>query len=70
MRDMYCDVCGKKCTGLTDLVSEYQTEEVKEVCHDCLAVLNKELDKIRKATRKIHFGWIKNIINNLRMVKP
>lgn len=64
MTNLACDVCGKKCAVLTELVTEYQTTEVKEVCDGCLKVLNVELDKVRKATRQILFGWMRRFIQN------
>jgi hypothetical protein len=59
---MACDICRNNTKSLTDLREIYQTDAVKQVCPDCVKVLDTELSRIQTAAVKIQIGWFKNLI--------
>lgn len=44
---MACDICGNNKGPLVDLLSGYQTEAIKQICHDCEKTTNAQVWKIR-----------------------
>lgn len=48
------------------LVSEYQTDEIKDVCGQCLYEMNQHLAAVQKLQRKILFNWMKRFFIALR----
>ncbi len=65
-----CDICDRKTDSLTELKKEYQTHDIKEVCPECLAVLNDFVGKVTSVLlemfRKEKQGWVRRFIDRLK----
>lgn len=61
-----CDICGNTPERLVDLVSEYQTDKIKQICHVCEDVVNKKLWDIKLVTAKINQSLIKRFMGSFR----
>ena len=66
---MACDICGNNSKPLENLRDIYQTDTIKQFCPDCEKVVSKELSKIQSAAGAIQRGWMKNMIQQLRLRK-
>jgi hypothetical protein len=60
---MACDICGKKGTTLNDLLSAYQTENIKAICPDCEIVVNRKNGKLLEMVLKIKSTLMRRFIN-------
>lgn len=49
---MACDICGKTGCNLETLNTQYQTDDIKDICSDCSRMVNNQLWKIRKINQK------------------
>lgn len=63
---MACDICGCNNKPLSDLLDNYQTEDIKQVCPECGEILNKQLRKIKRLTTGLTGTWFKQFMNNLK----
>ena len=63
---MACDICGKKGTPLIDLLSSYQTENIKAICSVCESVVNGKNSKLLTLTMKIKQTLFKSWMTNLK----
>jgi hypothetical protein len=61
---MACDICGKTGVQLEDLMEQYQTKDIKQICSDCSSDVNKHLDKLRSMTFGIMRTWLKKYMAN------
>lgn len=61
-----CDICGKKADWLNKLHKDYATEDIEEVCDECLRTLNSHLDAVRRLQRKIFFTWMQRFMIGLK----
>ena len=61
-----CDICGDTPERLVDLVSEYQTDKIKQICPVCEDVVNKKLWDIKLVTAKINQSLIKRFMGSFR----
>lgn len=61
-----CDICGKESDYLAELLTSYQTTEVKECCRDCEKVLNEHKSKLQTVTARILTDWLKRFIAERR----
>ncbi len=59
---MACDICGKTGTRLEDLLSIYQTDDIKQICPECGKDVNKQLDKIKKLTSGLTRTFLKRFM--------
>lgn len=59
---MACDICGKPGTRLVELLSSYQTAEVKEICPDCETVINKQSYRLTSFIANIKITLLKRFI--------
>ena len=50
---MACDICGKTNVELTDLRSEYKTDDIAQLCSSCADVVNSKRDSLLAMTNKI-----------------
>ena len=50
---MACDICGKTNIQLTDLRSEYKTEDIAQLCSSCADVVNDKRNSLLTLTNKI-----------------
>ena len=75
MKNLQCDICSKQFQSkfqLENLRKVYQTENVAQICEDCLYVVDKQLYKIQNKcwNGKLPVGDIskelKEYINGLR----
>jgi len=64
---MACDICGKTGTHLTDLQSQYQTDDIKQVCSKCGDDVNRQLDKLRALTHGMVRTWLKKFMKNKKV---
>lgn len=55
---MACDICNKKGAPLEVLRDEYSTDEIKDLCSDCVILVNCQMTKIRK----LNHGFLKIMI--------
>lgn len=59
---MACDICGKVGTELADLLTSYQTAEIKAICPSCEKIINtkngKLLDLVLNIKRKLFVEFI------------
>lgn len=62
-----CDICGKEKESLNILNLEYRTDDIKDVCDECLRDTNDQLWKIREVTTNMNEHWIKRYMSNLRI---
>lgn len=54
---MACDICSKTGVALIDLLDRYQTEDIKQVCGDCLLQVNRkkrQMDRLASQMTKVH----------------
>ena len=63
---MACDICGKGGVYLEPLREEYQTEEIKDLCPECLRVVDNHRDKVVKMQRKMTQSLVKRFMGVLR----
>jgi len=63
---MSCDICGKNGVYLDVLREEYQTEEIKDLCPDCMQIVNDHLWKIKKIQIKMTQSLLKQFLSLLR----
>lgn len=61
-----CDICGAQDQALVDLLAEYQTRDIKEICHPCEAAVNDQLWKIRMLSVKMNTSMLQRFMNMLR----
>lgn len=61
---MSCDACKKVTTKLIELRSDYQTDDMKMICHECERSINSHLDKVRSVTNNIFKSLVKNFLKN------
>lgn len=66
---MACDICGKSGTSLNDLLTLYQTDDIKAICSDCEKVLNKQLRSIQSMTVRMQCGLLKRFITERKTKK-
>jgi len=57
-----CDLCTKEGVALEPLKSDYATEDVKEVCGDCVYVINKHLTKTQSMAANIVTSIVRRFI--------
>ena len=51
LKNLQCDICSKQVQykfQLDTLKEIYQTEDIVQVCEDCLYVIDKRLDKLQR----------------------
>lgn len=66
---MACDICGDIEKDLEDLMEDFKTSDIKNVCHDCERVLHKKYHKLLSMTRKMNIHFVKIFMKNLRSAK-
>ena len=78
MKNLQCDICSKQVQykfQLENLREVYQTENVAQICEDCLYVVDKQLYKIQNKcwNGKLPVGDIskelKKYINGLKLLE-
>ena len=59
---MACDICGKPESSPQRISSDYETDDIKTACSDCISMLNDQLWKIRamhrKAEKRLTKSWM------------
>ena len=68
----FCDVCGAECNGyaqLIELLPDYQTDEIKEICKSCESTINKQNGKLLSWALKLRVTWCKDFIHALKAKK-
>ena len=65
---MACDICGKTGTTLEDLLDQYQTDDIKQICPECANDVNAHLRKLRKVTNQMNRIWLKRFMRNKKGV--
>lgn len=59
---MACDICGKTGNTLVDLLSIYQTIDIKQICSKCESDINIHLGKLRIMTNKMNRTWLQKFM--------
>ena len=59
---MACDICGKTGTRLEDLMGQYQTSDIKQICPECAVEVNRQLDKLKMVTHGMVKYWLKKFM--------
>lgn len=67
---MACDICGKTGVSLQPLRLSYQTAEIKDVCGECVSVIDKRLDCLQTMTGKIQAVLLQRFMGNMRRQPP
>lgn len=69
---MACDLCAARGTRLIDLLSDYATDDVKQICPACEKVVNDHLWKVRAVTANMNKSLLRRFIETLRgiSIKP
>ena len=65
---MACDICGKTASGtaLEEILPQYQTRTVKQICPDCLRVANKALAQMRDVANVLTKNLFKRYLDMAR----
>ena len=63
---MACDICSSNEKTLVDLRTEYQTENVKQICPACEKTINDHLWKIRAVTTKMNQSLLKRFMEAMK----
>lgn len=63
---MACDICGSNKQTLESLRDIYATDHIKQVCPDCVSVINKQLSKIQSATTNIQKSLLMRFMEVLK----
>ena len=65
---MACDICGKTDSGvrLVDLLKEYTTDDIKQMCLSCEKEVNDHLWKLRLMTAKMNQTWLKRFMEAMK----
>ena len=66
---MACDICGNNSKPLTDLREIYQTSEIKQICTDCEAVVNKKNSELLTFVLKLRSSWLKKFMEERKITK-
>lgn len=61
-----CDCCGKEDKFLNQLSPNYASDNIAEVCNECLGKLNKLLDSCLKAQVIQRTNFIRDFIQTLK----
>lgn len=61
-----CDICGERTEYLAELLTSYQTTDIREVCRECEKVLNEHKSKLQTVTARILTDWLKRFIAERR----
>lgn len=56
---MACDICGGNHCPLEELLPNYQSDTIKQICPTCLKVVNRHQSKLRTITHNILANWLK-----------
>ncbi len=65
---MACDVCGKTGTDLVDLLSTYQTADIKSICPSCEKIVNRKHGKLLSMVLNIKAELMKNFMKERKNV--
>jgi len=63
---MACDICGKTGTTLDDLIEQYKTDKIEQLCPGCMKQVNDHLWKLRAMSNKMNTTWLKSFMQNTR----
>lgn len=63
---MQCDLCGKEGVPVSNLVSHYQTDAIKQVCGSCEGKINLHIREVQVMQRKMLHGLIKSFMVNFK----
>lgn len=68
---MACDTCGKTGEPLVDLLSTYQTRDVKSICYECEKVVNAQHGRLLSMVLNIKTALLKRFIaQRCRKIEP
>lgn len=63
---MACDMCGKKGTDLESLNKGYKTDDIQNICPECVRIVNAHLWKIRGVTDGMCKTMLKRFMANYK----
>jgi len=63
---MDCDICGKKGTTLESLRDQYKTDDIQQLCPECISEVNTQLGKLQQMTFGMNETWLKRFMQNIR----
>lgn len=66
---MACDICGKTGVRLQDLHEPYQTEDIKQTCDECSAIVDRRLGKIKVLTFQMTCDLLKRFMRQRKAVR-
>ena len=59
---MACDICGKTGVPLQQLITQYQTDKISDLCSECMNETNEALGKIRSMTQKLNYTFVQRFM--------
>lgn len=59
---MACDICGKTGTPLADLLTAYQTPDIKSICPECEGIVNRKHGKLLSMVLNIKTDLLKRFL--------
>ena len=69
MKDLRCDACGKSLKSSSDLneiKKQYETDEVKEVCDECMREIDNAIVRINDYLFQIKQTQVQRFVNFLK----
>lgn len=63
---MSCDICGKNDKPLVDLLEQYQTTDIKQICPECEGIVNNRKGKLLTLFLRIHDDLLKRFMGERR----
>ena len=61
---MACDMCGKKGASLQNVRDCYATDDIQQICDDCVVDVNVHLDKLRGIGRTFTQRMLQKFMKN------
>lgn len=63
---MSCDICGKNDKPLVDLLEQYQTDDIKQICPECEQIVNQKKRKLLTLVMRICSDLLKRFMGERR----
>jgi len=61
-----CDICGNTGLPLVDLLDQYQTRDIKQICWQCEKETNRHHSQLLEVAMKMKRTWLQRWLTNRR----